>query len=362
MQYSRVTRRNVEYYADAGPDSTAGGQEGAEGVERAAADIQRSNADLRTSLENLSWQVAQAEDKYEAASTPSEKAWAAERLALTREVAAAGARTAASLAMFSLTLKMARLGQEVGNAIFEAQSRREEQGEYLRALLEDSLSAEIHRRSVAGHYYVRSIRKDRRGWGFLLVDLRDGRWREVLGSPDQYYYSSGDLLNIPIPAGAGNTLFVNGVGLDAASWQPLVANVITKVAGPSLLAYDLARIPLLDPRFYDRCGYLDTRGNPAFPARLDFAGPFAGGAAPVCRDGRWGSVGAGGAVTWGRDPPAPRPGRRPPARFPPSLPRKRSTRSGTRRRDGTGTSMPRGPSSSPSASRTPGASPRGSRP
>lgn len=304
MHYSKTVERSIALYAPE-PDRDKSAPSPSE---KAGREVRSTLDSIHSILTTKSWYVARAESKYSSASTLSERVETGRQLELAREIDRAGTRIAASTDMFLLTMQMANYGCEMGNALAEKLSKEEERGEYLRSLAEARLSLQIHARSVESGFFIRPVKLEDRGWGFIAVEMESGRWREVTTSPYQYYYLNGDLMNYEIPGLFGDTsLVTTGVGLDPSRWEPLIVNIITKTACPSLLRYDLSGLSLCEPGAYDRYGFIDAKGNFAFASRFDFAGVFSGGGAPVMKDGRRGRVDARGNVSWDASAPGVKP-------------------------------------------------------
>ena len=111
---------------------------------------------------------------------------------------------------------------------------------------------QAQRRCIHGHYYLRSF--ERRGdqfgagrWGFLLVDMRTGGWREITTFP---YDEGYRLLRLNLHqvqfTRDGRRIVVRGTGLDPQLWTigPNYGDLPDSKPTPALLAYDVEKIEL----------------------------------------------------------------------------------------------------------------------
>lgn len=118
------------------------------------------------------------------------------------------------------------------------------------ALLQHTLA--LHQRAVQGDHYVRPI-----AWtmaqGVLVVNLRDGRWREVFTSPGEPFVENFYLPGSPSAFDARTQrLYTLALGGNPETWQPREDYPGLVIGRRSALAYDLAATAWRTPDQYGR--------------------------------------------------------------------------------------------------------------
>jgi hypothetical protein len=171
-----------------------------------------------------------------------------EYISILRQHAAFETSMAATNMMTSSTAVMMSLSASYDAAIDASI------GEIKRKLLPLQISAALQafRGSVSGKYYLRPFASfsgpcvfTPARWGFLLVDMETGAWREVTTSP--YEFMEGILRLNLFPTTFtpdGSLVLTRGTGLDPTTWAASGGETAGSFPPWSLLAYDVASLEL----------------------------------------------------------------------------------------------------------------------
>jgi outer membrane protein assembly factor BamB len=203
---------------------------------------------------------------------------------------------------------MAALGRAIeglGNSMVEGMKLAPIRAKSFRYPLALFLSEKTHQASVQGDYFIRAYVDESKHighWGFIVVDMRNGRWMDIATSPHvESYIDAFDfeslMLQLPRLSKDGKYVVLKGLGLDQSAWKEVQLGTAHKGVYPSILGYkiDLNQLkPANAISSNGGYGYIKKDGTMTIHPQFEKAMPFKEGLAAVMVNGKWGFINKNG--------------------------------------------------------------------